>query len=41
MIIFSLYGVQADVKATDEQMKVFQQFVIGWWKNNKAWPDGF
>jgi len=29
------------MKASDEQMKVFQKAMIGWWKNNKIWPDGF
>jgi len=37
----ALYGVKADLKATDEQMKVFQKAMVGWWKTNKVWPDGF
>jgi hypothetical protein len=41
MIIFAMYGVKADMKATDEQMKVFQAAILGWWKQNKFWPDGF
>jgi hypothetical protein len=29
------------MKATDDQMKVFQKAMLGWWKTNKMWPDGF
>jgi len=41
LIVMALYGVKADLKATDEQMKVFQKAMVGWWKTNKVWPDGF
>lgn len=41
VIILSLHAVRDDMKASDEQMKVFQKAMIGWWKNNKIWPDGF
>ena len=41
LIVFALYGVKADLKATDEQMRVFKTAMLGWWKNNKVWPDGF
>jgi len=41
VIILSLYGVKDDLKATDEQMKVFHAAILEWWKNNKVYPDGF
>ena len=41
VIILSLHAVRDDMKASDEQMKVFQKAMIGWWKNNKIWPEGF
>jgi len=41
VIILSLHAVREERKATDEQMKVFQTAILGWWKTNKIWPDGF
>jgi hypothetical protein len=41
VIILSLHAVKDDLKATDEQMRAFQSAILGWWKNNKIYPDGF
>lgn len=41
MIVLALHGVRDDRKATDEQMKIFHDAILGWWKKNKEYPEGF
>ena len=41
MLVIALMSAQKETGATKEQVKLLQDAVIGYWKRNKPWPDGF
>lgn len=35
------HDVKRELNLTEDQRKTFEAALLGWWKKNKMWPEGF